>query len=329
MIRPLLVLATVLLTILGARRRGRRRRAPRPGSGPVAQHRAGPGSLSESLQVHPRGRDLPALDLDHRLGRARHQGAEQPQVRALEQRGLLLGGARADPDLRDPDLPSEPGPALTGVLRADLDVRLCPQPDGSRRPEGAHALSPGRAGQRPLAEAGDEAACSTGTSTMVDRAGPPITFVGKSAGHGQGGPQPGASGRGIAVVHGRQGAGLRRGAAPRHRHPPRADHRTALGAVPDRRHPARRRAVRPAHRRCGGQRLQGALGDGHLREAQAAGRLFRRQAPGPRARLPRCHLGLEGWREAGHANPRQRSARSPSSKTWGCGPRWSSRCAAW
>ena len=280
---------------------------------------ARPGPLSESLQVHPRGADLPALDLDYRLGRARHQRAEQCQVRDLEQRGLFLGHARADPDLRNPDLPPELDPAFAGLLRADPDLFVCSQPDRSRRPEGAHAVPPGRSGQRSLAEAGHQALVQQGRDQRgPDRSADHIRRQERR--HGQGRPQPGASGRGIPLVHGRQGAGLRRGAAPGHGHPPRADHRTAFGTVPDRRHPARRRAVRSAHRRCRDQRLQGSFGDGHLREAETARRLVRRQAAGSRSRLPRCDLGLQVRREAGHANSRQLGLGSPSSKTWACDP---------
>ena len=47
---------------------------------------------------------------------------------------------------------------------------------------------------------------------------------------------------------------------------------------------------------------------------------FGAELQGRDARFPRGHLGLEGRREAGHANPRQQRGRSPSSKTWACGP---------
>ena len=128
-------------------------------------------------------------------------------------------------------------------------------------------------------EAGDEADVQQGRRPgRPGGAADPVRR--QDPGLAQGGPDAGQSGRGVALVHGGQGAGLRRRAPPRDRHPPRADHRAALGPVPDRRHPPRGRAVRPAHRRCRGQRVQGPLGDGHLREAQAAGRLLRRQAPG-------------------------------------------------
>ena len=67
------------------RRRGRRRRVRRRLASPrrrtiAARARA----LPQPLQVRPRPAHLPDLGLDHRLGRRRRQGAEQPQVRALE-----------------------------------------------------------------------------------------------------------------------------------------------------------------------------------------------------------------------------------------------------
>ena len=154
----------------------------------------------------------------------------------------------------------------------------------------------------------------------VDRAGPPIVFVGKSQGSAKADPDARPRGRGVAVVHVGQGAGLRRRPPPGDRHPPGADRRAALDPLPDRRHPPRRRAVRPAHRRRRDQRLQGARGARHLGEAQAAGRLVRRQARRPRARIPRRDLGLEVGREDGHANPRQRRGRRAGSTTPGCGP---------
>ncbi len=135
--------------------------------------------------------------------------------------------------------------ALAGLFHPAAHLRLRPQPDGVRRTEGPDALSPGRGGQRPDHEAGDAAALQQGCRLdRPHRAADPVHR--QEPGLGQGGPDAGQPGRGVAVVHGGQGAGVRRRAPPRHRHPPRADHRAALGPVPDRRHPARRRAVRPA-----------------------------------------------------------------------------------
>ena len=141
MIRPSLVLLTFFLLTLGAAAGAEAAELIPSRSGTVAQHRcAGPGFYLNLFKFVPVLVRLPALDLDHRLGRARHQGAEQPQVRDLEQRGLFLGCARAGPGVRDPDLPLGPGPAAPGVLRPALDLRLRAQPDGPRRPEGADAL---------------------------------------------------------------------------------------------------------------------------------------------------------------------------------------------
>ena len=151
------------------------------------------------------------------------------------------------------------------------------EPDRARRPEGPHALPPGRGHQRADAQDRHEAALQQGRR----HGGPGRDRRSSSSARARAAkddPTRVQPGRGVAVVHVRQGAGLRRRAAPGDRHPPRADQRAAFGPLPDRRHPPRRRAVRPADRRRGDQRLQGPLGDGHLREAQAAGRLLRRQA---------------------------------------------------
>ena len=65
--------------------------------------------------------------------------------------GLVLGPG-------DPDLFPGAGALAPGVLRPLADVRLCPKPDGPRRPEGADALPFRRTGQRPAVQAGHEAA---------------------------------------------------------------------------------------------------------------------------------------------------------------------------
>ena len=288
--------------------------------GPDAAHDARAGAVSESLQVHPGRAHLPALGLDDQLGRTRHPGAQQPQVRRLEQRRLLFRRARAGSGAGDPDLFHRAGAACSWRISSRSLTYVYAR--NQTVPDDQKVLTPyhfGEVANDILFKLGMKPLFNRDVGT-VDRAGPPIMFVGKTPGIGQGRSVAGAPGRGIAIVHGGQGAGLRRRDAAGDRHPPGADDRTAFRALSDRRHPARRRAVRPADRRRRGQRLQGALGDGHLREAEAAGRLVRRQASGPRPRFPRGHLGLEGGREAGHANPRQQRQPSPSSKTWGCGP---------
>ena len=157
MIRPFLVLATFLAASSASCAGADAAELLAPILAQSPNMSRGPGFYLNLYKFVPVVADLPALDLDHRLGRARHQGAEQRQVRALEQRHLLLRSARAAPDVRHPDLPAEPGPAAAGLPRADPDLLVCSQPDRARRPEGPHALPPGRGGQRPVAEAGHAA----------------------------------------------------------------------------------------------------------------------------------------------------------------------------
>ncbi len=123
--------------------RGRRRRSSDAHPGPDTQDVAWVGLLPQYVQVRAGRPDLLALDLDDRLGRARHQGTEQRQVRALEQCHLLRRSARSCSDVRHPHLPAELGPAAAGLPRTDPDVLLCSQPDSARRPEGPHAFPPG------------------------------------------------------------------------------------------------------------------------------------------------------------------------------------------
>ena len=254
--------------------------------------------------------------------------AEQHPVRALELGRLLHRRARLRAALGDPDLPDRPDPAPAGVLRAAVHLRLRPEPDRARRLQGADALPPGRGHERADGEDGHAGRCSTGATRAATRRDRRSSSSARAR-SGQGRPDAGVAGRGVAVVHVGQGAGLRRRAPAGDRHPPRADQRAALGPLPDRRHPPRRRAVRPPDRRRRDQRLQGPRGARHLREAEAAGRLVRRQARRPRARVPRGDLGLEVGREAGDANPRQRRRGRRSSRTSGCGPSWRPRSAAW
>ena len=94
MIRPFLVFATFLVLFLGGAAGADAADLLAPDPGPDTQHVAWAGLLPQSVQVRAGRPDLLALDLDHRLGRARHQGTEQRQVRALEQRHLLRRSAR-------------------------------------------------------------------------------------------------------------------------------------------------------------------------------------------------------------------------------------------
>ena len=301
----------------------------RPILAQIAEHVAGAGPLPEPVQVRPGRAHLPALGLDHRLGRARHQGAEQRQVRASGTAsssspgcsGLLLVCAI-------PIYPLGLTAAAAGVLRPAPDVIYV---RNQTVPDDQKVLTPYHLGEVVnglMCKLGMQAAVQQGRHDGATAPGRRSRSSARARG-GQGRPQPGAPGRGVAVVHGGQGAGLRRGPPPGDRHPPRADHRAALGPLPDRRHPARRRAVRPAHRRRRDQRLQGPLGDGHLGEAEAAGRLVRRQARRPAtstsASRPRARRPARSWScESSTTRPG-----SPSSKTWACGPSWSSRSAAW
>ena len=94
--------------------------------GPDPQHDARAGVVLEPLQVHPGGAHLPALGLNDRLGRARHQGAQQPQVRHLEQRRLLFRRAGAGPGPGDPDLFPGAGALAAGVFRPAADLTSTP-----------------------------------------------------------------------------------------------------------------------------------------------------------------------------------------------------------
>ena len=306
--------AFLLISVLSRRFLPRRLRRHEPATvaGVLAQipHMTrGPGMYLEPLQVHPGRAHLPALGLDDRLGGARHQGTRTTSSSASGTASCSSSGVLGLVlVLAIPIYFIGLGLLLLAYfvpLLTYIYVRNQTVPDDQK------VLTPYH-----LGEVANDILHKLGMKPMfnkdvgtVDRAGPPIMFVGKTPGVDQGRPVAGAPGRGIAVVHGRQGAGLRRRAAAGDRHPPGADHRAAFGALPDRRHPARRRAVRPAHRRRRGQCLQGALGDGHLREAQAARRLVRAPSFGPRPRFPRGDLGLEGRRKAGDANPRQQLGR--------------------
>ena len=86
MIRPSLVLLSFLALIARQRRHVRSRRDPPDAAGPGPWDGTGARHVLEPLQVRPGRPDLPHVGLDHRLGRARHPGPEQPQVRHVEQR---------------------------------------------------------------------------------------------------------------------------------------------------------------------------------------------------------------------------------------------------
>ena len=62
---------------------------------------------------------------------------------------FFSGRARPGPGPGDPDLLPRAGALAPGVFRPPVDLRLRPQPDRPRRPEGADALPFRRGGQRP------------------------------------------------------------------------------------------------------------------------------------------------------------------------------------
>ena len=230
------------------RRRGRRRRARRPRCSrsrpPILR---GPGFYLNLFKFVPVAAHLPALGLDDRLGRRRRQGAEQPPVRALELVIFFTGVLGFALRLGDPDLPDRPDPAAPAAYFVPLFTYIYVR--NQTVPDDAKVLTPYHLGEVTnglLRKMGMQADLQPGRDSGVDRAGPPIIFVGKSQGSAKDDPTRVRAGRGVAVVHVGQGAGLRRRAPARDRHPPRADHRAALGPLPDRRHPPRRRAVRPA-----------------------------------------------------------------------------------
>ena len=190
MIRPRLCPGDVRPGVPRPRRRGRGRRAA---GGPARavgddQRPARAGPLPEPVQVRPGRPHLPALGQDHRLGRRRHQGAEQRPVRDVELARLLLRRPRLPARLADPGLPDRPAAAAGRLPPPTADLRTyTPEPDGARRPEGAHALPLRRGAQRPASRWRRIFNKEAGESDY--RTGPPITFVGKSAG-GKARPRP-------------------------------------------------------------------------------------------------------------------------------------------
>ena len=81
-----------------------------------------------------------------------------------------------------PDLFHRAGSLAAGIFRSLALLRLCPQPDRARRPEGAHALSPwAKSANDILHKLGMKPLFNKDVGT-VDRAGPPIVFVGKTQG---------------------------------------------------------------------------------------------------------------------------------------------------
>ena len=143
----------------------------------------------------------------------------------------------------------------------------------------------------------------------VDREGPPIVFVGKSQGSAKEDPtrvrQAEESRSYMAAKELVYDAVLRR-STDIHLEPT-TEQISVRYRIDGILHAAEPFDLSDRRRR--GERLQGALGDGHLRELQAAGRLIRRDLARPRTRLPRRDIGVESGREAGHANSRQQLVR--------------------
>ena len=150
----------------------------------------------------------------------------------------------------------------------------------------------------------------------VDRAGPPITFVGKSQGAAKEDPVARAAGRRIAVVHGE----------PRNSFTTPCMRRATdihLEPTPEQLSVRYRidgilHAAEPFDRPTGDAvinvfKVLSAMDISEKRKPQDGS--FGAKLVGPRPRFPRRHLGLEGRREDGHANPRQqlgrRQARRP------------------
>ena len=160
---------------------------------------AGAGLLPEPLQVRPRPADLPALGLDDRLGRRRHQGAEQPQVRDLEQRRLLLRRARASPWSGRSRSTRRADPAAAAAyfvpLFTYIYVRNQTVPDDA---EGAHPYHLGEVVNGLLPSWGCRPIFNQDDGDGRHAPGRRSTFIGKSQGAAKDDPSRVAPGRGVA-----------------------------------------------------------------------------------------------------------------------------------